>query len=81
MPYRVYETTEIEALLSPQGDSAGTDAPRSNRLQDALNQLEDEGYTLVAIDPGEQGASYIFHRTEPEQESKQEPDRRMNNMR
>ena len=73
MPYRVYETSEMEALLSPQGDSAGTEGPRTSRLQDALNQLEDEGYTLVAIDPGDGAASYIFHRDEP--------NRRMSNMR
>jgi hypothetical protein len=77
MPYRVYEATELEALLSPEGDTAGTEAPRSNRLQDALNQLEEEGYTLVAIEPAEQGPSYIFHRDDPDPDTRA----RLNNMR
>jgi hypothetical protein len=65
MPYRVYEASEIEALVSREG--AGADDPRPTRMQDALNRLEDDGYALVAVDgTGEGGALYVFRRTDVE---------------
>jgi hypothetical protein len=72
MSYRVYETSEIEALMAPTHD-AGSDQPAANRLQDTLNQLEEEGYGLVTVTPE---GRYVFRAEDPDT-----PHRRISNMR
>jgi hypothetical protein len=72
MSYRVYEASEIEALMAPATD-AGSDEPTANRLQDTLNQLEHEGYGLVTVTPE---GRYVFRAEDPDQ-----PHKRISNMR
>jgi hypothetical protein len=87
MPYRVYEAAEFDALAAPATDT-GSEEPRANRYQDALNRLEEEGYRLVAVDPGGDDAArlLVFHRPDPDLETGGEgdggePHRRISNIR
>jgi hypothetical protein len=64
MPYLVLHDEELGAKTA-QGSQ---DRPRSDMLVEAFNAMENDGYTLVTIQPadGEQGGtSYVFHRPVP----------------
>ena len=72
MSYRIYESSEIEALSAPATE-AGSEEPTANRLQDTLNRLEEEGYGLVAVTPE---GRYVFRAEDPDQPHKRISNRR-----
>jgi hypothetical protein len=73
MSYRVYEASEVEALMAPATDT-GSGEPEANRLQDTLNRIEQEGYGLVTVTPE---GRYVFRAEDPDEP----PHKRISNMR